>query len=274
MNRERLEDLVDLYVDGEPGPEELAELRRILEDDPAARRLFYERMVGEGQLYRTCASESAAGRLRSLPAGKAVAVAAAALFVVAAGIAVFRPAPPADDGLPGAPAPVPPREKGREPARPRTVSGGFRAYDAVGRRITLSSGDRGQPEAYALGRGAEVVADGEPTTPEKLPSGCTVVLKISADDGTVSHVAARGAIQSGIVRSVDPARGAFVLTIGKEAPVDRAFALARNGRVFVDGAEKLLSDLAPGTQAEVQQAVFSNEAFEVRVGRAPGKERR
>ncbi len=156
MDRERFEELVGAFQDGDASPGELAEMERLLRADPALRRVFVERSVMEVQLRKALTSRaaeeearrpaprmSAARRLRGKPARAAwIPALLAAGFLVALALLLAtqgsrrgaeapRPEaarlPEAELSLPEPqPLPVPPREappapsveKPPEPVRP------------------------------------------------------------------------------------------------------------------------------------------------------------
>ncbi len=147
------------------------------------------------------------------------------------------------------------------------VQGVIKAVDAGKQTITLTTAatrrDQGaaNEQTFTVAANAEVLVEDErpfhfyPVREAKLsdlPVGSIASLRLSPDQTTAMVVRAEGPSVSGALKGIDPTKGSVVIVIGSGRGTDaeeRTYTVAKDARIWVDGAEAKLADLKAGDPA-------------------------
>ncbi|MSR53201.1 MAG: hypothetical protein EXS09_07905 [Gemmataceae bacterium] len=162
------------------------------------------------------------------------------------------------------------------------IRGVFKSVDAEKSSITvtLRQGGRGEDgdseKSYAVAKDAEIAVDdglGRRTSVKEgklveLATGCTVSLRLSADQKTVESVLAEGPVLNGIVKAVDSAKNSITIVVGagRGEAEEKTLNLAKGATIVVDDGrgrrlsvkELKLADVPPGAMVNVRLSVDQN----------------
>jgi hypothetical protein len=143
------------------------------------------------------------------------------------------------------------------------VQGTIKAVDAARQTITLAvrtdrGAEAGGEKTYAVAPGADVVVEDE--RPRRffpvrevgladLPVGAVAALKLLPDQSAAVVVRGEGPYVNGVLKAVDPGKGAVTVVVGGgrgEDGQEKTYSVAKDVRVFVEGAEGKFADLKVG----------------------------
>lgn len=163
-----------------------------------------------------------------------------------------------------------------------------KSIDAAKSTLTITSPQRGgeaEEKIFEVAKNAMILLDdgkGRRLSLKEgkladVPVGSAIMVKLSADQKSVSTLRAEGPSANGRLKSIDAGKGTITVEIfvaRGENPEEKTYTFAKDVRVTIDGKEGKLADIKveDGTFAQVRLSLDQKTVQAIMIGRPRGRE--